>query len=60
MIEGVIDLAFRERDQWQVIEFKTDDTLERHRGEYLAQTRAYVAAIAAATGLKAHGTLLLV
>ncbi len=60
LIEGVVDLAFRSGETWQVVEFKTDDTLERHRDEYVAQTRAYVAAISAATGLKAHGTLLLV
>jgi len=60
LVEGVIDLAFRVGKRWQVIELKTDDTLERHREEYVAQTRAYVAAIEAATGLHADGTLLLV
>ena len=49
LIEGVVDLAFRSGETWQVVEFKTDDTLERHRDEYVAQTRAYVAAISAAT-----------
>lgn len=60
LVEGVVDLAFRSGTAWQVIEFKTDDTLERHRAEYVAQTQAYVAAIAAATGLETQGTLLLV
>jgi ATP-dependent exoDNAse (exonuclease V) beta subunit len=60
LVEGVVDLAFRVGAQWHVIEFKTDDTLERHREQYVAQTQAYVAAIAAATGMQVSGTLLLV
>ncbi len=59
-VEGVVDLAYCTNGEWHVVEFKTDDTLERHRAEYVAQTRAYVAAIAAATQLPTHGTLLLV
>ena len=60
LIEGVIDLAFRAGGVWHVVEFKTDDSLERHREQYETQVRAYIAAIAAATGLPTKGTLFLV
>lgn len=60
LVEGVVDLAYRIASTWHVVELKTDDTLERHRDEYESQVRAYVAAISAATGLPANGTLLLV
>jgi ATP-dependent exoDNAse (exonuclease V) beta subunit len=69
-IEGVLDLAFLEGDAWTVVDFKTDAELGESIGErleparaiarYAAQVRLYAAAITAATGLPATGTLLVV
>jgi ATP-dependent helicase/nuclease subunit A len=57
-IEGVIDLAYLIDGVWQIVEFKTDLTLEENRPQYEAQTQAYVRAIGAATGLSARGVIL--
>jgi ATP-dependent exoDNAse (exonuclease V) beta subunit len=58
MLEGTIDLAFRDATGWTVVEFKTDDDLEAHLAEYQAQTEAYVKAIGGATKERTHGVLL--
>ncbi|MGD8330698.1 MAG: UvrD-helicase domain-containing protein [Acidobacteriota bacterium] len=46
IVEGVIDLAFREADGWVIVDYKTDmvddeDNLARRRGQYRAQVDAY-------------------
>ena len=58
VIEGNIDLAYLVDGGWQLVEFKTDDTIDEQLGKYEAQTQAYVEAIAHATGLPARGVIL--
>jgi ATP-dependent exoDNAse (exonuclease V) beta subunit len=64
LTEGVIDLAFREEEggvaRWTVVDFKTDRDLSAQRARYEAQVRLYVDAVAAATGERAEGLLLVV
>jgi ATP-dependent exoDNAse (exonuclease V) beta subunit len=62
LIEGVVDLAFREERAgggavWTVVDFKTDARAEDHP-QYLTQLRLYCAAVAAATGEPAEGAIL--
>ena len=59
LLEGVVDLAFRDGDGWTVVDFKTDARPESHP-QYGAQVRLYCRAITAATGLPARGALLAV
>ena len=58
IIEGVVDLAFRERSGWTVIDFKTDAELAGRKARYETQVLLYVEAIRAATGEGARGVLL--
>ncbi|MFN2549919.1 MAG: UvrD-helicase domain-containing protein [Myxococcales bacterium] len=57
LLEGVVDLAFRDAAGWTVIDFKTDATDRPH---YAEQIRLYCAAVEAATGSRARGVLLAV
>ncbi len=62
LIEGVVDLAFREHPagaapSWTVVDFKTDARAEDHP-HYLIQLRIYCAAVTAATGEAAKGVIL--
>ncbi len=62
LIEGVVDLAFREHPPgaapfWTVVDFKTDARAEDHP-HYLTQLRLYCAAVTAATGEAAQGVIL--
>ncbi|TMA73500.1 MAG: ATP-dependent deoxyribonuclease subunit A [Deltaproteobacteria bacterium] len=59
LLEGVVDLAFRDGEGWTVVDFKTDARPESHP-QYAAQVRLYCRAITAATGLPAKGALLAV
>jgi ATP-dependent exoDNAse (exonuclease V) beta subunit len=58
VVEGVIDLAFETDDGWVVVEFKTDEAIDESLARYEAQTQAYVAAIARATGKAVSGVIL--
>ncbi len=58
LIEGVVDLAFREGELWVVVDYKTDAELEGRMDKYRAQIALYAEAIRAATGLRAEGVLL--
>jgi ATP-dependent exoDNAse (exonuclease V) beta subunit len=59
LVEGAVDLAFREDAAWIVVDYKTDASLDAAtRARYEAQVRAYAAAIARATGEPAHPFLL--
>jgi ATP-dependent exoDNAse (exonuclease V) beta subunit len=58
VIEGVVDLAFEDRGEWVVIDFKTDHDLERGRERYETQLLWYAAAINAATHLPSRAILL--
>jgi ATP-dependent exoDNAse (exonuclease V) beta subunit len=60
LLEGVIDLAFREPDGWTVVDFKTDAELAGRQARYETQVLLYVEAVRAATGEPARGVLLTV
>ncbi len=55
VLEGVIDLAFREEDRWVVVDFKTDS---RAWERYEKQLQWYVYALTRLTGSQATGYLL--
>lgn len=63
LVEGVVDLAFLEKDEsgtlvWTVVDFKTDVELAARKDAYVKQVATYVDAIARATGNPAKGALL--
>jgi ATP-dependent exoDNAse (exonuclease V) beta subunit len=59
VIEGVVDLAFRDDDVWHVVDFKTDREMSAAgSGRYERQVRLYATAIAQATGIPARAYLL--
>ena len=53
LVEGVIDLAFREDTPdfagWTVVDFKTDREFEATSDRYIAQVSVYSEAVGAAT-----------
>jgi ATP-dependent helicase/nuclease subunit A len=55
--EGILDLAFREKGAWTVVDFKTDAELGVRRDAYEAQVALYARAVAAATGDPASAVL---
>ena len=57
LVEGFVDLAFREADAWTIVDFKTDEELRRS-GAYEAQLGVYVEAVKAATGMRVNGILM--
>jgi ATP-dependent exoDNAse (exonuclease V) beta subunit len=50
LVEGVVDLAFREKGRWVVVDFKTDQEIERELDVYRRQVGLYAAVIGKATG----------
>ena len=58
LIEGVIDLAFREDGEWVVVDFKTDKELETAFEVYRRQVRLYADMVARATGEPARSVLM--
>ena len=63
LVEGVLDLAFREEEAagqgvWTVVDYKTDRELAGRKAEYEAQVSLYAAAVRAATGEDARAVLL--
>jgi ATP-dependent exoDNAse (exonuclease V) beta subunit len=59
IIEGVVDLAFLEKDAgWTVVDFKTDLDMGDRRDAYARQIAVYARALAAATGKAAKGAIL--
>jgi len=59
LLEGIVDLAFRESGAWVVVDFKTDLELsEESTVAYCRQVRLYCDAITSATGQPASGALL--
>ncbi len=58
LVDGVVDLAFREPDGWVVVDFKTDATLAARLDAYRAQVALYARGISAATHLPARGIVL--
>ena len=59
LLEGVVDLAFREGGEWVIVDFKTDARPDSHP-QYAAQLQLYCRAITAATGLRTRAALLAV
>jgi ATP-dependent exoDNAse (exonuclease V) beta subunit len=58
LVEGVVDLAFRDTDGWVVVDFKTDQELGAALDTYRRQVCLYARAIHAATGEAASAVLL--
>jgi ATP-dependent exoDNAse (exonuclease V) beta subunit len=58
LIEGVVDLAFRDDTGWTVVDYKTDVELSAHAGIYSRQVALYARALATATGVPARAVLL--
>ena len=58
LVEGVVDLAFREHGEWTVVDFKTDAELGDALDVYRTQVGLYVTAVTAATGEPARGVLM--
>jgi len=59
LLEGVVDLAFRDGDSWTVIDFKTDREISQAGlDRYRRQVALYAAAIGRATGAGVSAYLL--
>jgi ATP-dependent helicase/nuclease subunit A len=58
IVEGVLDLAFREKDAWTVVDFKTDRELEKELAHYKRQVGLYALSIERATSLPCGGILM--
>ena len=58
LIEGVVDLAFREGDAWTVVDFKTDRELADALDVYRRQVGLYADMVTQATGQPATAVLM--
>jgi ATP-dependent helicase/nuclease subunit A len=58
LVEGILDLAFLEKDAWTVVDFKTDRELEKELEHYRRQVGLYALSIERATGLPCGGVLM--
>ena len=58
LVEGVVDLCFRDGGAWTVVDFKTDVEVGERGPIYARQVALYAVAIARATGERATGALL--
>ena len=58
LVEGVVDLAFRDGDAWVVVDFKTDRELEAALDVYRRQVQLYADMVGRATGGPARGVLM--
>jgi ATP-dependent helicase/nuclease subunit A len=58
LVEGVVDLAFRENGRWIVVDFKTDREAEAELDAYRRQVDLYASIIARATAEPATAVLL--
>ena len=58
LVEGVVDLAFRDEGVWVVVDFKTDRELEVALDDYRRQVRLYAQMVARATGEPARAVLM--
>jgi ATP-dependent helicase/nuclease subunit A len=57
LLEGVLDLAYKEPEGWVVVDYKTDGDLDLNREVYVRQLRWYMHALFSATGEPARGVL---
>ncbi len=60
LVEGTLDLAFREGDAWTVVELKTSLGTAEERAQAEVQLDWYVRAVAVAAGASASGVILMV
>jgi ATP-dependent exoDNAse (exonuclease V) beta subunit len=58
LVEGVLDLSFRENDAWIVVDFKTDRELEKELEHYKRQVGLYVSSVERATEQHCDGILM--
>jgi ATP-dependent helicase/nuclease subunit A len=58
VLEGVIDLAFVENDQWIIVDFKTDADTSERRSQYERQLQWYGFALSQLTQMPARAVLL--
>jgi ATP-dependent exoDNAse (exonuclease V) beta subunit len=58
LVEGVVDLAFRDAAGWTVVDYKTDVELSAHAGIYSRQVALYARALSTATAVPARALLL--
>jgi ATP-dependent exoDNAse (exonuclease V) beta subunit len=58
MLEGIIDLAFKENERWIIVDFKTDADLEIKRAHYEGQLRWYAFAVERSTGAPVEAIIL--
>jgi ATP-dependent exoDNAse (exonuclease V) beta subunit len=58
VIEGVVDLAYRDGETFVVVDFKTDRELDAALDRYERQVAIYAAAIARSTGAPTHAVLM--
>jgi ATP-dependent exoDNAse (exonuclease V) beta subunit len=58
LIEGTVDLAFSDGEEFVVVDFKTDRELDGSLERYERQVRLYASAIASATGQRARAVLM--
>lgn len=58
LVEGIVDLAFKEEDSWIVVDYKTDFELKGRLEEYRRQVGLYAKAIAQASGQTTRAILL--
>jgi ATP-dependent helicase/nuclease subunit A len=64
LIEGVVDLAFREELPdfvgWTVVDFKTDREVKSASDRYIHQVQLYSRAVSVSTGLPTRGVLMVI
>ncbi|MBI3925668.1 MAG: UvrD-helicase domain-containing protein [Armatimonadetes bacterium] len=58
LVEGTLDLAFRDDAGWTVVDFKTDQDFERNLPDHRRQLAAYLRAVGEASQLPVRGILL--
>jgi ATP-dependent helicase/nuclease subunit A len=58
LIEGILDLAFFDKDGWTVVDFKTDKELEKEAVHYKRQVNLYALSIMRSTGHPCTGVLM--
>jgi len=58
LMEGIIDLAFVEKNAWVIIDFKTDADVSSRGDQYQRQLQWYASALSRLTGLPARAYLL--
>ena len=58
LMEGIVDLAFRDENAWTVVDFKTDRVIQRYKAMYSRQVLLYAQAITRATGERCEAILL--